>query len=201
MITKETFLHTLWRLLVAITALAFLAGGVMIVLHALEVVGPVKGRGAGFTFNFDLGEETFRTTLGWIGGSLLAMLAGLLLLLLAVARAAESGKQIVLNSQVDKGLYGGGQVTVSVQSLRALVAYTAEKVEGIRETVPRIRLRRDGWHIDCRVVLQPDLPLPDVTARIKKALLEAVEYHTGLPVARVNIAAQLKAIDADKRIR
>ena len=197
---RKAIIHTLWRLLAALIGIGFIAGGVMVILHAMEVINPIQGGGAGFSFLLDLGQETFRVVLAWVGGSVIAIAAGLLLLLLALIRAVAQNRQIVLSSPVSDNLYGRGEVTISLQSVRALAAYTAENVPGIREAVPQTRLKRGGWHIDCQVVLIPNVSLPEVTLQLKNALQQAIEHHTGLSVARVNIAAQLNAIDAQRRL-
>ncbi|GIV60490.1 hypothetical protein GQ464_007915 [Rhodocaloribacter litoris] len=197
----ENALELLRRLLVALLGGLWLAAGVLVFLHAMEMTGPVVWVRGGFTLVLNLAEQPFGTVLTWAALAVWAILAGLLLLALALMRVADEGRRIVLRGTAPNGFYGGGQLTVAQRSLEALAAYTAERVDGVREARPRLRLRRKGWHIACRVTLAPDAALPDVSTRLKTALHDAIEHHTGLPVARVDIDAQLHAIDAHRRVR
>ncbi len=198
---NKTLVHALWRFFIALIGILFFSAGAVVILHALAFLAPLSGSGAGFQVGLDLSTQPFRVVMVWMGGALVALVLGALFILLALARTSGDGKQIVLKGLTTNGLVGSGRVTVAQRSLRALAAYTAERVVGVREASPRLRLRTDGWHIDCRVSLTPAAALPEVTAQLKAALHDTIEHHTGLPVARVNIAAQLHAIEAGRRVR
>ena len=84
--------------------------------------------------------------------------------------------------------------------LRALVAHAAERDPAVREADPVIRLRKQGWMLACRLSVVPDASIPEVTARVKSALAETLEGHTGLPVVRTDLDVQVFSLDARTRV-
>lgn len=206
---RETFLRGVWRALVFLLGLVLLAGSVYVLLHAVGAApplyysapqsGPLQERALVLGFNLG-GQPTF-IGVRWIIGSVVGALLGLGLLALALARRRGVGRQVVLRGHDQERAYGGGRLTVSMRSVRALVALEAERVEGVREAHPRLRLKRKGWQVDCDLALAPSASLPEVARTLKPRLQEALEHHTGLPVARVNIESRLGLKDAHRRIR
>ncbi len=197
-------LHTLWRLVVALVGLALVAGGVVVLAHALDALGPLRlVGGGGLALALDLTEYPLRQRWLWAAGGLGVLLTGVGLLGLALARTAEQqerSRRVRLSGHTRNGLYGSGEVTVSMRSLYALVVHTAERDPAVREAAPVLRLRRDGWHLACRLVVTPDAELPAVASRLKPLLAEALERHTGLPVVATNLDVQLFALDARTRV-
>lgn len=137
----------------------------------------------------------------WSSLAFVGFVLSLVLLRLALLQPRSRHKQIVLSSPGGDGVYGGGRVTVSLGSLRAILVRTAERVEGVREANPELSLKRNGWHINCSVAITPDASLPAVTGALKTRLKESIEHHTGLPVEKIDIAAQLNPIRDLQRVR
>ncbi len=189
------------RLLVSLFGLLMAAGGLAVCMHALGLLGPLVLILPGFTLVLNLTALPFAQVLLWSGAALGAILAGLLLLAVGLMPATPRKQRIVLQRSGLNGHYGGGEVTIALPSLTDLAAYVAERVEGVREAHPVVRLKRKGWHVVCPITVAPDAALPDVAARLKTALQDALERHTGLPVTRVDIAAQLPAQDVRQRLK
>ena len=189
------------RLLVSLFGLLMAAGGLAVCMHALGLLAPLVLILPGFTLVLNLTLLPLARILLWAGAALAAIPAGLLLLALGLSRSSGRRRRIVLQRAGLNGHYGGGEVTIALPSLTALAAYVAERVEGVREARPVVRLKRKGWHVVCPVTVAPDAALPDVAARLKTALHDALERHTGLPVARVDIEAQLPARDVRQRLK
>lgn len=206
---RETFLRGAWRALTFLLGLLLGLGSLYVLLHALGLVPaffysvpsgvPVEERT--LAVGMDLSREPWHIGIRWIAGGLVGVLVGIGCVALAAARPRGEGRQVVLRGHDDALGYGGGRLTVSMRGLRALVVREAERVEGVREAAPRLRLRRQGWHVDCDVALAPSASLPQVAQQLKPRLQEALEHHTGLPVERVDISARLGLNDAHRRVR
>ncbi|GIV58742.1 MAG: hypothetical protein KatS3mg042_1655 [Rhodothermaceae bacterium] len=188
------------RLLVAFFGLLLVAGGLVVGIHVVGLMAPIVLTLPGLTLVLNLADLTFMQMLGWATVSVWMVVVGLLLVGLGVMSATRQGRRIVLSRTALNGQYGGGRVTLAERSLVDLAAYVAERVDGVREARPVVRLRRKGWHVVCPITVAPEAALPDVAARLKTALHDAIERHTGLPVTRVDIEAQLPAQDARKRL-
>ncbi|ARA94674.1 MAG: alkaline shock response membrane anchor protein AmaP [Bacteroidetes bacterium] len=189
------------RLTSLLVGLGLVAAGGWLLLHVAGWAGPMRLTRPGLDLLVDLRALPVRAVWSFVGIALLAVVGGLLFFIPALRRSGEAGREVVLSGRGDAVAYGGGRVTVALRSLQALVAYVAERVPGVREADPQVQLRRDGWHVRCRVAVHPDSPLPEVTARLREALQQTLERHTGLPVARVDVASQLTALDARRRLR
>jgi hypothetical protein len=87
-----------------------------------------------------------------------------------------------------------------MKSLHALVAHEAERDPSVREADPVLHLKKAGWVVVCRLSVVPDASIPDVTARVKSALSDALSSHTGLPVVRTDLDVQVFSLDARTRV-
>lgn len=202
---NDLALQTLWRLAVAVLAVALLASGAVLVAHALDATGPlglVFG-GGGLTTRLDLTDLPIRTRWAWAAVGLGLVVLGLAAAWLAVARttaARERARRVRLGGAAGTGRYRSGEVTVGMESLHALVAHTAERDPAVREASPAVRLRKKGWDVACRLSVVPDAQIPAVVARLRPALADALEHHTGLPVVRTDLDVQVFALDGRARV-
>ncbi len=203
---NDLALRLLWRLTTALVALALLAFGVGVLAHALDAVGPIRllSRGGGeLALRLDLTELPLRTRWLWAALGLGLTLLGLAFAWLAAARSTasrERSARVTLSGASRNGMYGSGAVTVGMESLHALVAHAAERDPAVREADPVLRLRKGGWVLACRLSVVPDASIPDLTARVKASLAQALERHTGLPVVRTDLDVQVFSLDARIRV-
>jgi len=193
------FAHFLRRTITVFAGMLLAALGTLIAIVAAGLVSPVRLEWYGISLNFDTGQLPFLSTLGWVGIGVGVTLLGVLLLMLGFMRERKQ-KQIVVSGALTNGVASPGQVTVSAKSIEALATYVVERIEGVREAMPTVKLKKDGWHIECPVAMSADSAVPDASALVKDALRESLERHTGIPVARVNVGTQLNAIQADRRV-
>ena len=197
-------LQFLWRAVVFATGLALLVAGLAVLAHSLDATGPLRAAlGGGLAAELDLTGLPLRSRWVWAAGALALALTGFLVSVLALSPTTEQreqSKRVRLTGHKQTGLYGSGEVTVSIRSVYALVVHTAERDPAVREADPRLRLRRSGWHLTCRVVVTPDAELPAVAARLKTLLSDALERHTGLPVVRTDLDMRLFSLDAHRRV-
>lgn len=205
---NETILRGAWRLATFALGAVLLLGGLYVLLHALGLIPPLyygvpdalAADQRTVVLGVNLDREPWTASLRWGAGGLVALLLGLACLALAAARPRGEGRQVVLRGLDTEG-YGDGTLTVSMRALRALVAAEAQRVRGVREATPHVRLRRGGWHVDCQVALDPAASVPEVAHTLKPRLHKALEHHTGLPVERVDVRAQIGLRDAHRRVR
>ena len=206
---NESVLRFFWRALPILLGALLLVGGAYVLLHAAGVAAPIRfghlpgeaEPGSPFLLFLDLQALPLKFGLLWMLAGAGAVLLGGALAALGLARVRGEGQQIVLRGRDGSALYGGGRVTVSLKSLLALITNVAERTNGVREARPRLRLRRSGWHLDCIVSISPAVPIPDVARSLAPRLQEALEHHTGLPVAHVNINGQLGLVGAERRVK
>lgn len=182
-----------------------LASGVVILAHALDALPPITLRGGGgqLALGLDLTALPMRARWLWAAAGLGLTVLGLGFAWLSMARSTasrEKSARVTLSGASRNGLYGSGAVTVGVKSLHALVAHEAERDPAVREADPVLRLKKQGWQVACRLSVVPDASIPEVTARVKSTLSDALERHTGLPVVRTDLDVQVFSLDARTRV-
>lgn len=197
----ETVHNASLRMVTLLTGVALLLTSLALGWQSLIASGTFSGSLYGLNLTMDSGVGTAWLRLFWGGLSISGLVVGFFFIWLAAAQTSRRGKQIVLSGNGGNEIYGGGRVTVSLGSLHAVVVRAAERIEGVREASPRLNLKSGGWHIDCLVAVTPDSAMPAVTAILKTTLKDTLEHHTGLPVERIDIAAQLNPVRDLQRVR
>lgn len=202
---NDLVLRTLWRLAAAVLAVALVVAGGVLLAHALDAISPfgLLFGGGGLRLRLDLTEYPLRLRWAWAAVGLGLVLLGLFFAWVAVARtttARERARRVRLSGAAGTGQYQSGQVTVGLESLHALVVHRAERDPAVREAAPVLKLGRKGWRLGCRLSVVPDAEIPAVVARLKPALAEALERHTGLPVVRTDLDVQVFALDGRARV-
>jgi hypothetical protein len=145
-----------------------------------------------------LSDLPLATRTVWLVGA--AMVAIVALLLLPAAFRSDRDGLVVLSTSRKLGMVGGGSLAVSSRSLHALATYRAEAVPGVLEAFTRMRLKRKGWQIDLQVVLSPKCEVQAVGNELRTAMNEALRSHTGYPIARLRIWAQLDPLSKKQRV-
>lgn len=87
-----------------------------------------------------------------------------------------------------------GQVSVQIESIRRLIAYTAAQQTHVLQLQPQIQLLPQGLHIECAITLAPNAQLPLVTSELQQQLKQAVEHHIGMRVLKIHIHVQSEPI-------
>ena len=204
LLVNARLLSLLWRIVVALAGLLLVVGGLALLAHSLDAAGPMRAAiGDGLTLGLDLSALPLRQRWVWAAAALALTLTGVLLVALAVAQTSdqrERSQRVRLTGHSRNGLYGSGEVTVSMRSLYALVVHTAERDPSVREASPTLKLKRGGWHVGCRLVVTPDSEIPAVATRLKPVLADTLERHTGIPVVRTDLDVQHFSLDARTRV-
>ncbi len=195
----EKIIRGLHRFISVFAGMILLFLGTSLAVIASGAVNDINFEWESFALSFEPATLPFMTILGWVAIGTGIALVGMLTIFVGFKRIKKTPR-IVVSGADTNGMVGGGQVTVSTRSIEALTHYVAEKIPGVREVAPIIRIKKQGLFVDCRVVLTPDSSIPEVSTNLKNALKHSLEQHTGIPVSQVNIDAQLDAIDATRLV-
>lgn len=110
----------------------------------------------------------------------LFFLAGLRLFSVSLRRNRES-QAVIDESSL-------GQVRVSLVALENLVSRIVAAVPGIREVRPRVGAENGGGiGIRLKVIVSPDLNVPETSRQIQQLVQDQVREVTGLTVNRIKI--------------
>jgi len=113
-------------------------------------------------------------------------LGGLLIFLLGIkALMGVGGGQNRNQTLVARGELG--EVKVTATAIEAVVTRTARETNGVREVKTRLRSLGTGVALFLLVVVQPDIPVPALTAELQKRVKENVESIIGVDVAEVRV--------------
>lgn len=196
---RETLLSFSGRLALLVASAALVAAAVGIGASMFGLVPEAALRLGNHQLAVGLREASVLRRGLWGMGSVVAVLVAFMLLRLAVRRPSRD--RILLTRNKLGRPFGGGEVSVSRRGLCSIAAYTAQKHHGVFDALTDVRLSRRGWRVDLRVVLAPHAALPEVVAGLKTELHDAMYHHTGLPVDRLRIFAQLDPLSRSRRVR
>ena len=181
-----------------LTGIAAVAVAVFLGGNALGLAPTAHFRAAGYRVVLGVGDGQFADRAIYLGVALGVFLLGLLLMRLAVHNPARD-KIVLTRTKIGRAL-GGGEVAISRRGLRAIAAHNAQKTKGVYEAFTDVSLHRRGWHVDLRIVLAPHAALPDVLSDMKTALYESLYHHTGLPVHKLRVYAQMDPLSKQRRV-
>jgi len=187
----------LWRTLLALFALLLLLGAVVVIGSVVDLIPAIRVMAGEYTLVLGLAGKAVALRAVWGGGAFVALLLSALLLTAALRGA--TGKNFVITSQRFGRFQSSGTVVVSARGMHALASYAAERVKGVYEAATKIDLKRKGWHVDLHIVVAPETSLPDLLADLKERVQTAIHHHTGLPVTRLRVWAQLDPISDKQR--
>lgn len=198
MVLSDNIFAAFGRVALTLLALTTLAVAVFVAGSALRLVPLGELHLGNTSLTLGLADLPMTQRLAWLGG---AALTGLLALALvpSVLRFGDN-RLITLSTSRRSGMMGGGSIAVSSRSLHALAAYRAESVPGVLEALTRLKLKRKGWYVDLQVVLTQKAHVQEVGAELRTAMQDAMQSHTGYPVARLRVWAQLNPLSKRKRV-
>lgn len=153
--------------------------GVVIMLAAAGLLRPIDARWSGLSFGFDPAGLPFLSVLGWVLLGTVVFVSGVFFVLLAFRRAKKGPAPASTAA-------APGQVSISTQSLESLVQLVGERLAGVRTLVPHLVMKKDEWHAEADVLLQPGVG-KDLQSAIRDQLRTAIERHTGRSVAKLDL--------------
>lgn len=198
MSTRDGVFAAIGRIALALASLLLVAVVGIVLASSAGAVPMANVQLGGALVTLGLGDLPLGRRLVWGGGALLVGTLALFMLWTAVRSYRD--RAIVLRRGRRGGMLGGGSVAVSERSLVALTVYAAERLAGVLEAFARIKLRRRGWRIDIWIALTPRAELPTLVDDVRIALQETLRSHTGYPIERLRIWAQLDPLSKSKRV-
>lgn len=198
MTTRDGVFAALGRIALAIASLLLVAVVSIVVASALGAVPVANVQFGSALVTLGLADLPLGRRLAWGGSALLVGVLAVVMLLTAVRSYRD--RSIVLRRGRRGGMVGGGSVAVSERSLVALTVYAAERLVGVLEAFARIKLKSRGWRVDIWISLTPRAELPALVDDVRTALQDALRSHTGYPIARLRIWAQLEPLSKSKRV-
>jgi hypothetical protein len=186
------------RLLIIVLAVAVLVGAGAVVLTALGVLQPANVAPAGPWFVDRLATVAQLDSTPWmwaLGISVGLIVLALVVLVLEVWPRSRAPQRLVLKDDEV------GQVTVVLDGVRELVEREAVRVAGVQRARAQVLELPTGLQISCRVSVDPEVSVPEMSNELRQRLKTSVERHVGLTVRRVSVDAQVAPVVIDQRHR
>lgn len=83
-----------------------------------------------------------------------------------------------------------GDIHISLHAIEYIVGRLARQVRGIREVRPRIKATPGGVAIFVEAAVQPDVPIPQVTAELQEKVRQQVQEMVGIHVLEVKVLVE-----------
>lgn len=187
-----------WKTLLALVATLLALTAAAIFGSALGYLPPLRVMVGDYSLALGLAGRSILEKSLWGGGGFLILLIALLLFGWVVRGGVQ--RSFTISNRKFGRFLSTGQVMVSARGIHALAAYSAERIKGIYEAGSRVRLSGKGWNVDLHIVVSPESSLPELLAEIKERMQTTMLNHTGLPIRRLRVWAQLDPISNKKRV-
>ena len=186
------------RIILGVLGAVFSVTGLFIVGSALALIPSVAFDWNGMTFGLDLLVLPLLHRLVWLAVGALMLLLGALGILFGLVHRKKAS-WIVLKSS-DPAIYGDVSLAISKRGLRSLICKAMADAPGVRDSEAELHLSKRGWIIDGVVSVWSEAALPVLGPDVDRRVRTALEKHTGISVARLDIRAQLEPVSALRRV-
>ncbi len=92
-----------------------------------------------------------------------------------------------------------GEYRISFVAFENLVFQSTEKIKGIRETKTRLFYDEKGLSIYLRVVVLPDVKIPELVAEIQQTVQDYLEEISGVTIAEIKVLVD--SISKESRLK
>ncbi len=192
---RWSFTDVLNRFLVSLLALLVLAGAVITILVAMDVIAPEDLRMTWFQQPLrDLAATSGGTLALIIGLSVLAGLAALGLLLAELLPPRNREQRSFVLSEDEEGA-----VTIDAQSVRELAERMGVVNRNVRDLRCQIAQADGSLNVACRAAVALGSNVPEITEQVREKVKESIEGLVGIPVAYVDVKTTYS--DGDRRRR
>jgi len=93
-----------------------------------------------------------------------------------------------------------GRVVTTVQALESVVHRAVRQVRGVREVKPLIRVEAAGLIVVVRVVLSPEVKVPEIAEQIQQNVKTQINDTIGTEVVEVRVKVDNIGYDAAARV-
>ena len=94
-----------------------------------------------------------------------------------------------------------GQVRVAISAVRSLVERTARQIKGVKQTKIRLENSRQGMNIYLRIVVLPDLIVPELTAELQQRVRSTLQETLLAEVHDIQVLVEEIAAEGKVRAR
>lgn len=120
-----------------------------------------------------------------------ALMVAALLLIASIWLIISTFQRSGQSSEMDGIVYDGpdGPVILTYQALETLVLRAAREVPGLRDIETHLHLSNEtqSLSVRLRVVVRPNVNLPDISAQLQRRVKEYIEQTAGVKVAEVGV--------------
>ena len=180
------------RVAMVIVAAAILAGAMIVLLVATEVITQAF-------LPSDWFDVPLQSTVDATGGTLAAIIAVSIIIALAMIILAfmelmpfRNGVAFLISSGE------AGITTIDQASVRVLAEKTGAAAHNVRGVRCQVGEGPNGLTISSQASVALGSNIPEVSAELQSKIKEAVERFTGLPVAQVNVKAKYESVEAKR---
>ncbi|TDF99241.1 alkaline shock response membrane anchor protein AmaP [Paenibacillus piri] len=120
------------------------------------------------------------TAIPFISITAIAALISIRLLYISVRRGKSSVPSI--DQRTDYG-----DIRISMETVENLSLKAARRTRGVKDLKARVRVSPAGLEIIIRVIVDGDIPIPQLTEEMQSGVKSHIEEITGIPVAVVTV--------------
>lgn len=81
-----------------------------------------------------------------------------------------------------------GEMRTSITTFETIASKTVQKVEGVRDSQVRLKISEvDGHQFFIKVVVDGEVPIPQITEQIQRDVKEKVEEITGVQIHQISV--------------
>lgn len=115
-----------------------------------------------------------------VGGVLLLISLKLLFSSIKIQRVSET---IIKNAEL-------GKVTISLNAVESLVLNVIQNIEHIKDVKVHIKGYEDGVSVILKLVVTPDIDIPEITEELQSTIKDHVESTAGIVVKDIRITVE-----------
>ncbi len=162
------------RLLLAILALVAIIVSAFVIIFALGLIDP--NAVIGF---LTLNTNSLSFILVSVIVSVIIVLISLRMLLMKKRRPMEKST-LLKNSEL-------GMISVSINTINSLTQKSVKSHQGVKDVKSLIITEEDGVRISLKLLIMPDVIIPELTENIQRNVKQYIEKYSGIFVKEVRI--------------
>ncbi len=118
-----------------------------------------------------------------LGTAGVLLLIALILLILGFRRSKGPGNAVLKGSEY-------GEVAISIAAIENMVLRTVQQTQGIKDVSRQVSFTQDGLIINVKIMVMPDVAMPNLTGELQSKIKEYVEEITGITVNEVKVMVE-----------
>lgn len=111
------------------------------------------------------------------------LLIAIILLVLGFRRSKGPGNAVLKGSEY-------GEVAISIAAIENMVLRTVQQTQGIKDVSRQVSFTQDGLIINVKIMVMPDVAMPNLTSELQSKIKEYVEEITGITVHEVKVMVE-----------